>query len=113
MATERLQHQRYKQYVAAWDPKTSGWWIDFAQNLMKVDSYRRVIDVPQLDNQNGEIEARFAALDPSLSDDKAAAYAAHAILDFFWPDAEEEGDVKRIVMHSVATGVRYEFEGPQ
>lgn len=52
-------------------------------------------------------------LDPDLGEAEAATFAAHALLDFFWPDPEEEGDVERIVMINDASGVRYEFEGPE
>jgi hypothetical protein len=112
MSSPRLVLNAFPHYSAAWNPKTDTWAIKHMPDLTKAAG-RVVIDVPKVDNRDGVIEATFHAVDPSLSEADAAKLAAHAILDFFWPDPEEEGDVKSVALVDTASGTRYEFEGPE
>lgn len=108
-----LEHGAYPNYIAAWDPTTEQWSIDFAPNPHDARGHRTVIKISALDNRDGDVEARFLTLDPKLKPEDAAKYAATAIMEFFWPEPEDDRDVNTVVMVNDADGARYEFEAPE
>src|SRR5688572_26716658 len=113
-----LQRGGHSNYSAAWNPRDQSWSIELAADRRQRhggDS-ATVIDIPALENRNGDTEARFAVLAPDPADEEAAAFAAHAIFDFLWDDDQDaeawQPPVLRIVMVRDATGARHQFEPP-
>jgi hypothetical protein len=107
-----LENERYGQYRAAWSPESDTWAVKFHPDIWRSAESTKVIDICSYQHRGSEIEAGFRPLDPALTDERAAVLAAHALADFFWPDEEDDRELRRIILTSEATGSRYEYTMP-
>jgi hypothetical protein len=107
-----LEQEKYGRYRAGWNPTSDTWSVSFHPDIWRSSESTKVIDICSYEHRGSEIEAGFRPLDPELTDERAAMLAAHALADFFWPDDDDDRELRRIVMVSDATGARYEYAMP-
>jgi hypothetical protein len=107
-----LENERYGQYRAGWHPESDTWSIGFHPDIWRSPEKIKVIDICSYEHRGSQIEAGFKPLDPALTDERAAVLAAHALADFFWPDEDDDRELRRIIMVSAVTGRRYEYAMP-